>query len=222
MKKKFSLFLLVLLIIGSFSGCDVLTLNEDDNSNNSNSTQLTTVVGRIVNSETGEAVSGASLFDMNYGVSGYTDIDGYFQLDIYNSYVYQLTLDITAFGYTQKVEYVYLTGTGFHNCKDIQLNPKLVNTLVSGTVRDSNGVAIPNARVDITHSSGIITVTANSSGYYSRTINHYGAFAIQAYSDPINVSGGIKFFQGENALIETTSSGYTKDFRLSFTFMPTV
>lgn len=183
---------------------------------------MITVVGRIVNSETGEAVSGASLYDMSNGVSGYTDIDGYFQLDIYNSNVYQLNLDITVFGYTHKLETVYLNSTSFHNCKDIQISPERVYTVVSGYVRDTSGNAVPNARVDITDETGLVTVTANSSGYYSRSITHFGSFAIQASSDPVNVNGGVKYYQGDNALIETTSSSYSKNFSLTFTFMPTV
>lgn len=217
MKKKTNLLLLLTLVLSLFVSCDLINAKENNNNNSSPTPQTITIVGRIVNSETGKGISNASVTDTSYSATMSnvsTDIDGYFQLDFYNKYVNSVTLEISASGFITSTETIYLSGYNFHNCKDIKINPERIYTTVYGYVRDSSNNAIPNAKVDITGENGIVTVTTDSSGYYTHNTTHFGSFAIQVSSQPITSGGVTKFYQPTNTIINTDSNSYSKDFSL--------
>lgn len=101
------------------------------------------------------------------GNSTFTDSNGNFAFEMPLSAATEVTLSITANLYNPAQTNVQLQpGTPSHVSIKLVRKPSGQYAAVSGTVRNTIGVVIPNATVSILGAGALLTTTTNSSGFY--------------------------------------------------------
>lgn len=206
MRKKY-LFIIIILVLISTS-CNI---NDSDNKEIIPNEKTTIIVGRILDSQTGEPIANSEITCNNLVAPVvFSDNNGYFK--ICTEYKSLVKLIVKSNGYLNlKSNHINADDYDFYDFKNIYLSPGEVVTNIEGFIKKSDNQPISNATVVLTFSSKTTTVKTDSSGFYSAVYSHPGAFHIRVLKDIIINNKTERLFSTSYECIETLDDTYSKN-----------